>query len=175
MIKKEDGATTKAVVVSQTRQSFDRVPLFGTLEAKPLGVRALFFGGIASILICGSILGLLSLGTIQSVVYAGHFQPSPGSPDTIPAQPATITISWQPERPVSGSTVVITVRVTSEAKPLPVGKVRIYDGATVLNTSDLQDGTVTATRKLPYTPKHLIRATYLGDIYHYAVSSVAAK
>jgi len=145
------------------------------LEAESPGLRSLGFGCAASVLFCGCILGLLGVGKTRALVPVSGFRLIPGSSDTVPAPPAVVTISWLPAKPVSGGSVAITVRVRSDGGPSPIGRVRIYDGVTVLGLSELQDGSVTVTGRLPETPGHLLRATYLGDAYHYAVSSVVAK
>jgi hypothetical protein len=164
-----------AVVVSQVPHLSDGTPSFHTLDVEAFSFRSLFYGGVASLVVYGSISVLIGHG--------GNFLSNPAhdsqrvlsSSQTIPKRSPTIILSYIPVTPVPGALVRLTATVSALGGPTPTGSVRFFDGITVLKIGELDDGTVTVEGKLPHSATHTLRATYLGDAKYSPVSSTEKK
>ena len=164
-------SVSAAVVTSQAQHLWDGAPSFHVLEADALGFRSLFYGGIASLVVCGFILVLIGYGGNPLTNSSPDIQRASRSFGTIARRSPIITLSYLPTDPASGSLVRLTARVHAVGGPIATGNVRFFDGITVLNIGELNNGTVTVKGKLPHTATHLLRATYLGDNHYSPVSS----
>jgi Bacterial Ig-like domain (group 3) len=170
-IPREYRSVSAAVAVSQAQHLWDGTPSFHILEAEALSLRSLFYGGIASLLVYGSLLILIGHAG-NHFRFSGIQQPSRYS-GTVGKPPATVTLSYFPAHPSPGSIVHITATVLAVGTgPTPTGNVRFFDGSTVLNTSKLDDGTVTVKEKLPRIATHSIHAIYYGDANYSSSSSI---
>jgi len=174
-LPREYRSVSVAVVASPAQHLWDGTPSFRTLEAEALSSRSLFYGGIASVVVYGFLLVLIGFGGNL----LRHLGPDPSVPQksfyTIPTRPPSITLSYLPLNPASGSMVRLSAKVFALGGPSPTGNVRFFDGTAVLTVGELDNGTVTITGKLPNTGKHMLRATYLGDARYTSVSSVAER
>jgi len=136
-----------------------------------LSFRSLFYGGIAS-LVYGFIMVLIGHAGTPLLIYAPDFQRTARYSGTIAKPPPTITLSYLPANPASASMVKLTAKVHAvSAGPTPTGHVRFFDGSAVLNTSRLNNGSVTVKGKLPHMATHSIRAIYYGDLNYSSSSS----
>jgi hypothetical protein len=174
-LPREYRSASVAVVVSQAPHLSDGMPSFHTLDVEALSFRSLFLGGVASLVVCGSILVLVGHGGRLLANSARDSQGTSRSSETIPKRPPTIILSYVPAKPAPGSMVKLTATVSALGGPTPTGNVRFLDGFTVLNVGELDDGTVTVKGKLPQRGMHTLRATYLGDAMYSPVSSTQKK
>jgi Big-like domain-containing protein len=172
-------SVSAAVAVSQAQHLCDGTPSFHILEAEALSFRSLFYGGIASLAVYGFLLLLIGHGGNPFPFSTPDFQRLPrhsGYSGAIAKPPPTVSLSYLPAHPAPGSTVRLTVRVLAVgAGPTPTGHVRFFDGSTVLNTSKLNNGTVTVKGKLPQVATHSIHAIYYGDINYSSSSSIGER
>jgi len=146
-------------------------PSFYILEAETLSLRSLMHGGIASLVVYGSLLVLIAHGGNPLPNAALDFERTPRRSAFAKPQP-TITVSYLPANPTPGSTISLTATVTPvDAGPTPTGHVRFFDGNTILNTSKLKDGTVTVKGRLPRIATHSIHAIYYGDFNYSSATS----
>jgi hypothetical protein len=164
-------SVSAAVAVSQAQHLWDGTPSFHILEPEALSLRSLFYGGIASLAVYGSLFFMIGHGGNLF-----HF-PTPSRlsrySGTIAKPPPTITLSYFPAHPSPGSIVHITATVLAVGTgPTPTGAVRFFDGSTVLNTSKLDNDTVTVKEKLPHIATHSIHAIYFGDINYSSSTSI---
>ena len=160
-------------VVPQAQRPGDGTPSFRSLEAEAIGVRSMLCGGVAALVAYGSILVLIGHGRGSLPLYAAGLPQATQSPETDRRAP-TISLSFWPANPAPSSVVDLLVTVSAPGGAIPTGQVRFVDGIEVLKLADLQVGAVRVTARLSETPKHLIRATYLGDARYSPASSVAA-
>lgn len=174
-LPREYRSVSGAVGASQAQHIGKGTPSFRTLEAEAISSRSLFYGGVASLMIYGSILALIGRGGHFFRHLAPDIQRTPRSFETIPTRPPSITLSYLPANPAAGSMVTLTATVSAVGGPTPTGNVQFFDGIASLNTSELNNGTVTVKRRLPQTAKHILRATYLGDARYSPASSVGEK
>ncbi|MCU1225098.1 MAG: Ig-like domain repeat protein [Edaphobacter sp.] len=174
-LPREYRAASAAVVISQAPYLSDGTPSFHTLDVEALSFRSLCYGGVASLVVYGSILVLIGHGGNLLANPARDSQRTPRSSETIQKRRPTIILSYVPAKPASGSMVTLTATVSAVGGETPTGSVRFLDGITVLNMGELDDGTVTVKGKLPHSATHTLRATYLGDAKYSPVSSTAEK
>ena len=175
-VPREYRSVSAAVAVSQAQHLCDGTPSFHILEAEALSFRSLFYGGIASLAVYGFLLLLIGHGGNPFPFSTPDFQRLPRYSGAIAKPPPTVSLSYLPAHPAPGSTVRLTATVLAVgAGPTPTGHVRFFDGSTVLNTSKLNNGTVTVKGKLPQVAKHSIRAIYYGDINYSSSSSIGER
>jgi hypothetical protein len=163
-------------VASRARHCWDGTPVFYVLEDETLNFSSLFYGGIASLVVCSSILSLIGNGGTPLPFPAPDTQRTPRYSGTIAKPPPTVILSYLPANPAPGSTIrlIATVHAVGPG-PTPTGHVRFFDGSTVLNTSKLNNGTVTVKGKLPQIATHSIHAIYYGDINYSSSSSIEER
>lgn len=174
-LPREYRSASAAVVISQAPHFSDGTPLFHTLDVEAFSFRSLFYGGVASLAVYGSILVLVGHGGSLFTSPARDSQRALRSSESIPKRPPTIIFSYVPAKPVSGEMVKFTATVSAVGGPTPTGNVRFFDGITVLNMGELDNGTVTVKEKLPHSATHTLRATYLGDAKYSPASSTEEK
>jgi hypothetical protein len=88
----------------------------------------------------------------------------------------TVALSYLPANLAPGSMVNLTARVLAvDAGPTPTGNVRFFDGSTVLNMGNLNNGTVTVKGKLPYIARHSLSAIYYGDANYSSANSIGER
>jgi Bacterial Ig-like domain (group 3) len=175
-IPREYRTIPAALVVSRAEHCSDGTPSFHILEAEALSFRSLFYGGIASLVVYGSILLLIGHGGTHFPISAPDFQRLPRHSGTIAKPPPTVTLSYLPANPAPGSTVSLTATVTPVGtSPTPTGHVRFFDGSTILTTGKLDNGAVTVKGKLPRGTKHSLNALYYGDFNYGPASSIGKR
>jgi hypothetical protein len=174
-LPREYRSASEAVVVSQAPHLSDGTPSFHTLDVEGFHFRSLFYGGVASLVVYGFILVLVGHGGNLFASPARDSQRALRSSEAIPKRPPTIIFSYVPAKPASGSMVNLTAMVSAVGGPTPTGNVRFFDGITVLNMGELDDGTITVKGKLPHSAMHTLRATYLGDARYSPASSTDEK
>ena len=159
------------VVVPQALPSWDSAPSFRSLEDGTVRPRALFYGGIVSLVAYGCIVILVGHGGDFIRGLASESQRTPRPFDTIPKR----DFYYSPNIPASGSVVRLTARVHALGGSTPTGNVRFFDGVTVLSEGELDGGSISVESRLPANARHTLRATYLGDGKYRSVSSVQAQ
>ena len=168
-------SASAVVVVSQAPYLSDGTPSFHTLDVEAFSLRSLFYGGVASLVVYGSILVLIGHRGSLLAYPARDSQRTPRASETIPKRRPTIILSYVPAKPAPGAMVKMTATVSAVGGETPTGNVRFLDGITVLNMGELEDGTVTVKGKLSQSATHTLRATYLGDAKNSPVSSTEEK
>ncbi len=174
-LPREYRSVSAAVVVSQAQHLWDGTPSFHILEADALSFRSLLHGGIASLVVFSCILVLLGHRGNPLPNAALDTQRTARSFDTIAKRLPTVALSYLSANPTPGSTVNLTATVAAVGGPAPTGNVRFFDGGTVLNMGELDNGTVTIKAKLSHTVTHSLRATYLGDAKNSSARSVGER
>jgi hypothetical protein len=162
-----------AVAVSRA----DGTPSFHLLEDETLSLRSLFYGGIAALIVYGTLLPLIGHGG-RRLHPPSDFEPIPRHSAVIPKPPPppTVTLSYSPANPAPGSTLILTATVLAPgAAPTPTGHVRFFDGSTALTMGKLHNGTVTVESKLPHNPNHSLYAIYYGDFEYGPASSIGDR
>lgn len=178
-----------ALVVSAAERGSDGTPSFTILEDEVLSFRSWLNGSLASLLVYGSIVFLLSHGARPIYMPLPMQQPprsdaaNPFSMDA-PAAPRhagamakplpTITLACLPANPTPGTMVTLTATVLAVGTgPTPTGFVRIFGGSAVLDLAKLNQGAVIFKGKLPPDSASL-SATYYGDGYYSPAYSLGA-
>jgi Bacterial Ig-like domain (group 3) len=174
-IPREYRSVPAAVAVSRAQHSADGTPSFHILEDEALSFASLFYGGIASLMVYGSILLLIGHGGSFRHSALGT-RPGPRYSGAVAKPPPTVALSYLPANPAPGSTVRLTATVRAVGTgPTPTGHVRFFDGSTILNTSKLDNGTVTVKEKLPHIATHSIHAIYYGDLNYSSATSTGER
>ena len=116
-----------------------------------------------------SLLGLLGAGVL--LVAFGAFDAQ--SARAVGPTPSTTTLSSNANPSVYGQSLTLTgvVTATPPATGTPTGQVKFFDGATLLSTKNLSNGTASYTTTYPVAT-HTFTATYQGDVV-FAVSTSA--
>lgn len=162
-----------AAVVPQPQHPWDGAPSFRSLEDQAFSVGSLWYGGMASLLVFGLILLLMS--------HVGNPLAN-ASPDTSRAarsfetkRSPTVALWYSPADPSPGVIVHLRAKVSALGGPAATGTVRFSDGSTILATGELDNGIVSVTAKLPTNETHSLSATYLGDSHYYPGASMVPK
>jgi hypothetical protein len=172
-VPREYRSVSAAATLTQAQYLHDGTPSFHTLEAEALSIRSLFYGGLASLAVYGSLFFMIGHGGNLFRFPAPDLSRLPRHSGTIGKPPATVTLSYFPAHPSPGSIVHITATVLPVGTgPIPTGAVRFFDGSTVLNTGKLDNGTVTVREKLPHIATHSIHAIYYGDANYSSSTSI---
>jgi hypothetical protein len=156
----------------------DGTPSFHLLEDETLSLRSLMYGGVAALIVYGTLLPLIGHGGKPVHLYAPDAQRIPRHSAAIPKPPPppTVTLTYSPTSLTSGSTLILTATVLAAATaPTPTGHVRFFDGNTVLTMGKLKNGTVTVEGKLSHRRKHSLNAVYYGDFEYSPASSIGER
>ena len=165
-------SVSAAAVVSQEQHLWDGAPAFHSLEAPSLSWRSLLYGGMASLAVYIPLLLLIGYGGNHFLIPGPELQRIPRYSGAISKPSPTVILSYFPAHPSPGTIVHLTVTVLPVGNgPTPTGKVRFFDGATVLYTGKLDDGAVTLRERLPSSATHSIHAIYYGDINYSSSTS----
>jgi hypothetical protein len=143
---------------------------FASLEERGIEFRSLLWGGLLSLLVCGSALFALGHGG-RPVVYSMLYQ---NNPPSVPGGKARsrIVLACEPIRPSGGSMVKVTAVVSGEDNgPTPTGRVNFLFGWNSFEVERLADGSVTINTKLPENKNLPLRAIYLGDVNYNSAGS----
>lgn len=146
------------------------VPSFASVEEQALEFRFLLWGGVFSLVLCGSALFALQYG-------GGHLRPvyGPSDPNAVLAakMPPKIVFSYEPIGSPEGKMVRMHAVVSaSDGGPMPTGKVNFLHGWNIFVGGTLVNGTVTVDAKVPKGKRLPLNALYLGDSNYGSVSSV---
>lgn len=164
-----------ALVVSGAEHCSDGTPSFHVLEDEALSFGSLVYGGIASLVVYGSILVLIGHVGNPLANPSPDTQRTSRSFETIAKRSPTVALSYLPANPAPGSMVSLTATVLAVGGPPATGNVRFFDGSAILNMGELNNGTVTVKGKLLHIATHSLRATYLGDANYSSASSIGKK
>jgi hypothetical protein len=148
------------------------VPSFASVEEQALEFRFLLWGGVLSLIFCGS--------TLLALQYGGGRLPHPHAvfgPNAVVQQAKMepkIVFSYEPADPSAGQTVRLRAVVSaSDGGPMPTGKVNFLHGWNVFVGGALVNGAVTIEAKVPKAKNLPLNALYLGDSNYSSTTSVA--
>jgi hypothetical protein len=140
---------------------------FASLNERGIEFRSLLWGGVLSLIVCGSALFALGhRGSHTPVVYS--MLPSvPGG-----KAKSRIVLACEPITSSGGSMVKVTAVVSGEENgPTPTGRVNFLSGWNSFEIEHLANGSVTIDTKL-HSDKNLpLRVIYLGDVNYNSAGS----
>jgi hypothetical protein len=134
---------------------------FASLEDRGIEFRSLLWGGVLSLIMCGSALFALGHGCrlgpgVYSMLYQNNLPSVPGGR-------ARSRIVLTCER-AGGSMVRVTALVSGEENgPMPTGQVNFLYGWNPFEIERLVNGSVTLNAKLPENKNLPLQAIYVGD------------
>jgi hypothetical protein len=133
---------------------------FASLEERGIEFRSLLWGGVLSLIVCGSALFALGHGGSSAGVYSMLYQ---NNLHSIPGGKAKSRIVLTCE-PAGGSMVQVTAVVSGEENgPIPTGRVNFLYGWNSFEIERLANGSVTIDAKLPDDKNLPLQAIYVGD------------
>jgi hypothetical protein len=143
---------------------------FASLEERGIEFRSLLWGGVLSLIVCGSVLFALGHGgrpVIYSMLSQNNLPSVPGG-----KAKSRIVLACEPIESSGGLMVKVTAVVSGEENgPTPTGRVNFLYGWNSFEIEHLANGSVTIDTKLPGNKNLPLRAIYLGDVkYNSAVS-----
>jgi hypothetical protein len=141
---------------------------FASLEERGIEFRSLLWGGVLSLIVCGSALFALGHG-------ASHTPGFYSTPPSVPGGKAKsrIVLACEPIKSSGGSMVKVTAVVGGEENgPTPTGRVNFLYGWNSFEIERLANGSVTIETKLPDNQDLPLRAIYLGDGNYNSAGSV---
>jgi hypothetical protein len=134
---------------------------FASLEERGIEFPSLLWGGVLSLIVCGSALFALGHGgSFGPEVYSGFYQ------NNLPSVPggktkSRIVLACET---AGGSMVRVTAVVSGEENgPMPTGQVNFLYGWNSFEVERLANGSVTIDTKLPENKNLPLRAIYVGD------------
>jgi hypothetical protein len=175
-IPREYRHNPRVVVASPARHRLDGTPSFHILEDKALSFGSLLYGGVVSLVVCGSVLFVMDHGRSHFALADSGFQPGPRYAATTAKATPTVVFSYLPINPTAGSTVSFTATVTGVGnRPTPTGNVRFLYGYTFLKAGTLHNGVVTVKAKVPIPKTRSFSALYLGDLNYKSALRIEQK
>jgi hypothetical protein len=145
------------------------VPLFGSLEEGHLQARSLWWGGVLSVVLCGSALFALEHGRGQLPQNAVI----PPNTTQVSKLRARVELTYEPlkssKRPMVRLKAVVHA---SDGGPTPTGKVNFLYGWRTLRSASLDDGSVVVDARLPDGRRLPLDAVYLGDANYSSANSM---
>jgi hypothetical protein len=155
---------TRAVVLSTSGQQ--RVPSFGSLEEGNLQMGSLLWGGVLSIVLCGSVLFALEHGRGPLPLHSEISYSSPGVSKLRAHVELTYQLLDRSKKP--------TVRLKAVVRPfnggpMPTGTINFDYGWRTVAIGTLVDGEVVLDTKLPDNKGLAMDALYLGD-FNYSIA-----
>jgi hypothetical protein len=146
------------------------MPSFASLEERGIEFRSLLWGGVLSLIVCGSTLFALGHGgrpVVYSMLYQNNLSSVPGGKSK-----SRIVLTCEPIRSSGGSMVKVTAVVSGEENgPTPTGRVNFLFGWNSFEIERLANGSVTIETKLPDNKDLPLRAIYLGDVSYNSAGS----
>lgn len=140
---------------------------FASLEEKGIEFRSLLWGGVLSLIVCGSALFALGHGGGHMPGLYSMLQPVPGG-----KAKSRIVLACEPIESSGGSMVKVTAVVSGEENgPTPTGRVNFLYGWKSFEVERLANGSVTVDAKLPENKSLPLRAIYLGDVNYNSAGS----
>jgi hypothetical protein len=145
---------------------------FASLEERGIEFRSLVWGGVLSLIVCGSALFALGHG-------GGH---TPGfylmvNQHNLPSvlggkAKSRMLVACEPITSSEGSMVKVRAVVIGEENgPTPTGRVNFLYGWNSFEIERLANGSVTIDTKLPDNKDLPLRAIYLGDVNYNSAES----
>jgi len=135
---------------------------FASLEERGIEFRSLLWGGVLSLIVCGSALFALGHGgrpVVYSMLYQNNLPSVPGG-----KAKSRIVLACEPIKSSGGSMVKVTAVVGGEENgPTPTGQVNFLFGWNSFEIERLTNGSVTIDAKLPDNKDLPLRAIYVGD------------
>jgi len=133
---------------------------FASLEETGIEFRSLLWGGVLSLIVCGSALFALGHGSSSSGFYSMRYQ---NNLPSVPGGRAKSRIVLACEL-AGGSMVKVTAVVSGEQNgPIPTGQMNFLFGWKSFEVERLANGSVTIDAKLPENKSLPLRAIYVGD------------
>lgn len=156
--------------------SADGAPSFLVLEEETLGFGSLVYGGMAAVVVYGSLLALIGRGGHPLSIRIPEMPQAPSYAGGVVQPAPTVVLSCSSVHPGAGAVVHLTATVLAVGSgPIPNGHVRFFDGSTALtdvNSGRLENGTVTVRAELPQSATHELWAIYYGDVNYRASNSL---
>ena len=135
---------------------------FASLEERGIEFRSLLWGGVLSLIVCGSALFALGHGgspVVYSMLYQNNLPSIPGG-----KAKSRIVLACESIRSSGGSMVKVTAVVSGEENgPTPTGRVNFLYGWKSFEIERLANGSVSVDTKLHDNKDLPLRAIYLGD------------
>jgi hypothetical protein len=143
---------------------------FASLEERGIEFRSLLWGGVLSLIVCGSAVFALGHGggpVVYSMLYQNNLPSVPGDKAR-----SRIVLGCEPVKSSGGSMVKVTAVVSGEENgPTPTGRVNFLFGWNAFEIERLANGSVTIDTKLPENKNLPLRAIYLGDVNYKSAGS----
>jgi hypothetical protein len=132
---------------------------FASLEQRGIEFRSLLWGGVLSLIMCGSALFALGHGGSHTPVVYSMLPSVPGG-----KAKSRIVLACEPIKSSEGSMVKVIAVVSGEENgPTPSGRVNFLYGWNSFEVERLANGSVSIDTKLPDNKNLPLRAIYLGD------------
>lgn len=137
---------------------------FASLEERRIEFRSVLWGGVLSLIFCGSALFGLGHGggsmlTFYSIANEDNLPTVPG-----PKARSRIVLTCESGESFGSSMVRITAVVSGEENgPVPTGQVNFLFGWRSFDVERLANGSVTIDAKMPEDKNLPLRAIYVGD------------
>jgi hypothetical protein len=143
---------------------------FASLEERGIEFRSLLWGGVLSLIVCGSALFALGHGgrpVVYSMLYQNNLPSVPGG-----KAKSRIVLACEPITSSGGSMIQVTAVVSGEENgPTPTGRVNFLYGWNSFEVERLANGSVTIDTKVPENKDLPLRAIYLGDVNYTSAGS----
>jgi hypothetical protein len=137
---------------------------FASLEERGIEFPSLVWGGVLSLIVCGSALFALGHGAGHApgfylMLYQHNLSSVPGG-----KAKSRILVACEPITSSEGSMVQVSAVVVGEENgPTPTGRVNFLYGWHSFEIERLANGSVTIHTKLPENKNLPLRVIYLGD------------
>ena len=149
-----------------------RVPSFRSLEGESLHAGSLVWGGVLSVVLCGSVLFALEHGKVHLPMRSAVSYSSPG----VSKLRVHVEFTFQPLDQSKTPTVRLKAVVRPfESGPMPTGTINFDYGWRTVAIGTLVDGTVVLDTKLPDNRALAMDALYLGDTHYSIARSVESN
>jgi len=166
-----------AVVVAQGQLAWDGFPSFRVLDAETLDFRSLFRGGVAAVVVYGSLLALVNRGTNGFPLHANEEDaavryaaaetgalPSPAPDARMAGRAATV----MPSQPTAGAAAASMAEraapvLTVQIGPGPIGDPRFFGEVHSLAGRNLSVGAVTRPGEMPKVGTRDVKGVSIGS------------
>jgi hypothetical protein len=167
-----EGRMTRRLTSMASNSNEGLMLSFASLEERAIEFRSLLWGGVLSLIVCGSALFALDHGGSHTPVFDSMFHQR--NLPSIPGGKAKsrILLACEPIRSAGGSKVQVTAVVSGEESgPMPTGRVNFLYGWNSFEIERLANGSITIDTKLPDNKDLPLRAIYLGDVNYNSAES----
>ena len=163
-----------AVVVAQGQLAWDGFPSFRMLDAETPSFRSLFHGGVAAVVVYGSLLALVNRGENALLVRVDATEPEkaysasatralqPTTPDGRTAEPPSIVRMTQSAAGVAAGSMAdrTATAFAVQIRPIPTRDMDFFGGLTSFNGHKL--GSVMVEGEIPWFGTRDIKGIYIG-------------